>query len=179
MTHFARGLGAARIGDVPAARAEVERLTELEAMADRAEDYHWARQIEVQRRGVSAWIALAEDRADAALEEMTAAAELSAGMEKHPVSPGDLQPARELLGDMLMELGRPDDALRAYEASLTTWPNRYQTLLGAARAAAAAGMEAEARAHYEALTELVTDADPDRDGVLEARERAGSPAGTT
>jgi tetratricopeptide (TPR) repeat protein len=177
MTHFARGLGAAHIGDVAAARAELDRLAELEAEADQAEDYHWARQIEVQRRGVSAWIALVEDRPDAALEEMAAAAELAAGMEKHPVSPGDLQPARELLGDMLMELDRPDEALRAYEASLETWPNRYHTLLGAARAATAAGMEAEAQAHYEALADLVADAAPDRDGVAEARERAGSPAG--
>ncbi|TVP58568.1 MAG: hypothetical protein EA351_03390 [Gemmatimonadales bacterium] len=175
MTHFARGLGAARTGDVETARAATERLAELEAASEAAEDYYWAQQIEVQRLSLAAWIDLAEGDADGAVQTMTAAAETAGEMEKHPITPGDLQPAYELLGDMLMEVDRPEEAFDAYQTSLEVWPERYHTLLGAARAATAAGMEEEAREFYNQLAMLTADADPEeREGIREARERVGS-----
>ncbi len=169
MSHFARGLGAVRSGAPDEARASLERLEALETAATEADDSYWARQIRVQKESLAAWIAFAEGRADEAVRLMTAAAELSGRMEKHPVTPGDLQPAYELLGDLLLELDRPGEALAAYERSLDTWPRRYHSLLGAARAAERAGQTADAARYYRELAELAEDASEDREGVAEAR----------
>lgn len=165
MTHFARGLGAARTGDVDAAAAAEERLGELEAAARSDDDAYWADRIAVQRGGVTAWRLLAEGRTDPAVEEMRRAAALAAEMEKSPITPGALQPAHELLGDLLLEADRPDAALRAYTRSLDTWPRRYHSLLGAARAAEHAGRDDAAERYQSALAELAADAHPDRTGV--------------
>ncbi|MFW5947153.1 MAG: hypothetical protein ACOCUW_01565 [Gemmatimonadota bacterium] len=170
MTWFARGLGAARTGDLDAAAAAEERLAELEAAARSADDEYWADRIQVQRGSVMAWRALAEGRTDRAVEEMERAAEIAAGQEKSPVTPGNLQPAHELLGDLLLEAERPAEALAAYERTLDTWPRRYHSLLGAARAAEEADGEG-AESYYRALAELAVDADPGRQGAREAREQ--------
>ncbi len=167
---FARGLGSARSGDAEGARSALERLEELEAAATERDDTYWARQIGVQRQGVSAWLAMAEGRTEDAVREMTAAAEAAQQTEKHPVTPGALQPAHELLGDLLLELDRPGEALAAYERSLETWPRRYWSLLGAARAAERHGDAANAGRHYRELAELAEDAAEDREGVTEARK---------
>ena len=137
---YARGLGAARTGDTAEAGQAYERLEELEAASLEAwgNDY-WPRQIQVKRGGISAWVALAEGRVDEAVGEMRRTAALADDLEKSPVTPGDLQPAHELLGDLLMEVDQPADALEACEVSLAKWPGRYHTLLGAARAAEATG----------------------------------------
>jgi tetratricopeptide (TPR) repeat protein len=81
-------------------------------------------------------------------------------MEKHPITPGDLQPAQELLGDLLMVAGQPEEALEAYEESLAVWPQRYHSLLGAARAAEEAGLEEVAADYFHELVELTAEADP-------------------
>lgn len=159
LTQFARGLGAARSGNPEGAAAARARLEELERAARQADDGYWADQILVQRRSVEAWRTMAEGRADEALRLMREAADLASGMEKHPITPGDLQPAHELLGDLLGEMGRHGEALAAYERSLETWPRRYHSLLGAARAAEAAGREDAARRYRRMLRELPGDAD--------------------
>ncbi len=173
MTHVARGLGAARTGDASAARASAERLGELELRARDRQDAYWGDWIAVQRRSVAAWAAFAEGDVEGAVEEMRTAAELEEAMEKHPITPGDLQPAYELLGDLLLEAGRPGEALEAYQTSLETWPNRYHTLLGAARVADEIGDDEAASRYYGELAELAGDAAPEREGAAEARERAG------
>ncbi len=169
MVYFAHGLAAARLHDVEGAREASTRLQELETSAVQVRDEYWAQKIQVQRRSIDAWQALAEGRIDEAISEMRAAAELDGEMEKHPVTPGDLQPAYELLGDLLMEAEQPAEALTAYETSLETWPNRYHTLLGAARAARELDEHELSRAYYDDLLALATDAHPDRTGVEEAR----------
>ena len=175
MTWFARGMGSIHTGNLDSAREAGERLESLSAAARERGEEHWSRQVEVQRRSIAAWIALAEERADDAISEMRAAAELESTLEKHAITPGELQPAWELFGDLLAELGRHEEALEAYEASLEVWPMRYRSLLGAARAADALGEDSVALAHWEALAELASEAHPDRDGAREARERvAGS-----
>jgi tetratricopeptide (TPR) repeat protein len=174
ITWFARGLGSARSGDVDGAREAREQLSEIEAALREAGDRYWAQRAEIQRRSVAAWEALAAGDRESAESEMRAAAELEGSMEKHPITPGELQPAYELLGDLLLEVGRPAEALEAYEESLEMWPRRYHTLLGAARAADAQGEEAVARGYYEELLDLAAGANPDREGLVEARERVGS-----
>jgi tetratricopeptide (TPR) repeat protein len=164
MTYFARGLGSARTADAEGARAAVDRLAELKANAEGGGDTYWANQIEVQRLSVAAWIAHAEGQGAEAVRHMRAAAELAATMEKDPTTPGDLQPPYELLGDLLLELGRPDEALAAYETSLETWPARFNSVLGAAQAAEAAGDATRASSYYRAVGELAP-AGADRPGL--------------
>ena len=175
MTHFARGLGAARTGDLEGARASLDRLEELEEASREAwGDDYWAGQIQVKQDAIAAWMAKAEDRTQEAVRLMSQAAERHDEMEKHGVTPGDLQPAQELLGDLLMELDRPAEALEAYERSLETWVGRYHTVLGAARAAAELGHDEEARDYYAELVELTEETDSDREGVAEALDRIAS-----
>lgn len=175
LTHFARGLGAARSEDPDGAAASLARLEELERAAREADDVYWADQIRVQRRSVAAWRSMAEGRTDRALAEMREAAELAARMEKHPVTPGALQPAHELLGDLLLETGRHAEALEAYERSLETWPRRHHSLDGAARAAEAAGQDEAARSYRRELRELSAEGESARESAAtEARGAEGA-----
>ena len=134
-----RGLGAARTGDLESAEAAVGKLSRLTEKAREAGEDYFAQQIEISRLGVEGALAQANGDAERAVQLMRRAAELEASTEKHPVTPGSVQPAGELYGDLLLSLGRNSEALEAYETSLKTWPRRFNSLLGAARAAAAAG----------------------------------------
>jgi tetratricopeptide (TPR) repeat protein len=164
MTYYARGLGSARTGDIAGATAALERLVELNGRAEQAGDPYWANQIEVQRLSVAAWIAHAEGDGSGAERHMRAAAELAATMEKDPTTPGDLQPPYELLGDLLLALERPEEALAAYDTSLETWPARFNSLAGAAGAAEKAGDMDRAASYHQALRELAPDG-VDRPGL--------------
>ena len=157
VTQFARGLGSARSGDVEGARRALERLIDLERRASEANETYFARQIEINRLTVEAWLAHAEGRDADALRLMRSASEIEGSTEKHPVTPGALRPAPELLGDLLQELGRPEEAIGAYEESLQIWPGRYNSLLGAARAADAAGDHDAASGYRKALQDLTLD----------------------
>lgn len=154
ITHFARAVGAARSGDAVTARQAVERLEALHKAAIDAKIAYWPDQIEIQRRAAAGWLARAEGRNDDGLRLMKEAVELEAATDKHPVTPGVVVPARELLADLLMDLGRPAEALAEYEASLAIAPNRLYPLSGAVRAADAAGQREKARTHYATLEKL-------------------------
>ncbi len=131
LTWFARGIGAARAGDVESARAALARLDTLhETLTATKQGYDWASQVDVQRRAVGAWIARAEKRDDDAVAQLRAAADLEDALDKHPVTPGALLPAREQLGDLLMDLGRREEAAEAYQAVLKLAPGRRNSLLG-------------------------------------------------
>jgi hypothetical protein len=133
LTHFAVALGAARTGDLPRAQRAVARLAELRAAAAAASPY-WAKQIEIQRLAAEAWLEFAAGRKDEALTAMQQAAELEATTDKHPITPGELLPASELLGDMLLQLKRPKEALAAYQEALARSPGRRNALRGVERA---------------------------------------------
>ena len=100
---------------------------------------YWAEQVEIQAQVATAWALYAEGKLEEALAAMRAAADHEDQTEKHAVVPGPILPARELLGDMLMELGRPAEALPQYEASIAKEPNRFRGLYGAGLAAERAG----------------------------------------
>jgi len=157
--HFARAVGAARSGDAARARPAVERLEALRQSAIDAKIAYWPDQIEIQRRSAAGWLARAEGRTDDALRLLKEAVELEAATEKHPVTPGAVVPARELYADLLMELGRPAEALADYEASLAVAPNRSYALSGAVRAADAAGQAGKARALYATLEKVTARSD--------------------
>ncbi|HVR28307.1 MAG TPA: hypothetical protein VMS86_02140 [Thermoanaerobaculia bacterium] len=147
-THFARAIGAARTGDAETARSAVEALAAIQrklAAAPPGGPYDWAGQVESMRLAAAGWLAQAEGRPDRAIDLLREAAELQERVGKHPVTPGELLPARELLADLLAELDRPAEAVAEYEATLATQPNRRRSLEGAAAAAERAGESARAR----------------------------------
>ena len=132
---FARALGAARSGDAAGARQEIERLHTLHKALTERKLAYWAEQTEIQAKVATAWALRAEGKNEEALAAMRAAADHEDQTEKHAVTPGPIMPARELLGDLLLELGRPADALPQYEASIAKEPNRFRGLYGAGLAA--------------------------------------------
>lgn len=169
ITHFARGIGAARSGDVRAAEREVAALAAVRQTLEARNDTYWAQLVEAQRLAVAAWVAHAGGRSEEARRLAAEAAELEDALEKHPVTPGPLLPARELEGDLLLELKQPAAALRSYERALEREPNRARVLYGAALAAERAGDRAAARRHYAAFLELMKEADGDRPEPRAAR----------
>jgi hypothetical protein len=175
VTYFARGLGAARSGNAAAAMKDVAKLTELRDALEKAKDAYWSEQVEIQRRVTLAWIAFAEGRKDEALVMMREAADHEDATEKSAVTPGPLKPARELLGEMLLEAGRPADALAEFELTVTKEPNRFRGVYGAARAAMLAGDSAKAKTYYAKLLDICERADqPGRPELEEARKAEGS-----
>ena len=134
--HFTRGMGDARLGRMDSAKVEVAALDGSYRRLQSEKDEYKANQVLIQLKTVEAWIALKEGRTREAVREMGEAAEMEDHTEKHPVTPCEVLPARELLGDLLLEAGRPAEALEAYEADLKGHPNRRNGLLGVRRAAA-------------------------------------------
>ena len=168
-------LGAARTGDATRARAEVDTLAQIEAqLADLGgAQAQWSTQVKIQRLAASAWAARAVGESARAMQLAKEAADLEDVTEKHPVTPGPILPARELEGDLLLDLGHPREALAAYEASLVRQPNRGRSLLGAARAAQAAGDRAVARDWYRKLSRLMAPGDGTWPELREARRALG------
>jgi tetratricopeptide (TPR) repeat protein len=156
MTHFARALGAARSGDPAAARQDIERIVALRDELKAAKNEYWANEVEVMRLASLAWVSLAQTSADEALGLMRQAADIEDRSEKNIVTPGRLLPARELLGDMLLALRRPAEALKEYEASQLREPKRYRGLYGAGQAAAQSGNRDKARQYFSTLIELAS-----------------------
>jgi len=169
LSWFAKGLGAARSGDTAAAQAAVARLVALRDEARDKKDAYWSDQIDIQSRIVTAWAQLASGQRDDALETMSEAADAEDKTEKHPVTPGQLTPARELYGAMLLRAGKPAEALTAFEATMRKEPNRLNATLGAANAAEAAGDTGKARQYYQAATALASDASANRPDIERAR----------
>lgn len=168
--HFARAVGAARKGDAGAARSEVAKLAAIEqALVVPPGTYDWRTKVSIERQIAEAWLALAEGRGEEAARRMRAAADLDDSSEKHPVTPGAILPAREQLGELLLELGRPAEALAEFEQSLTRSPRRLAGLYGAARSARLAGKHDKATLHYAGLADLTRDGDGARAEVKEAR----------
>jgi tetratricopeptide (TPR) repeat protein len=154
VTRFARAIGAARSAQPALAGLEIARLDTLRDSLKRTGDTYWATVVEAQRLAAAAWTARAGGNDSGAVRLARAAAELEETVEKHPVTPGPLLPARELEGDLLLELGRPADALRSYEKTLEREPNRARALAGASRAAELAQNDAAARKYAAALAKL-------------------------
>lgn len=168
--NFARAIGAARSGDAASARREVEKLTTLrQELTEIRGGYDWAKQVDIAGQVAAGWLAHAEGRREESLRLMRAAAELDDATEKHPVTPGALLPAREQLGELLLELKEPAAALREFEASLLNTPARFNGLHGAARAAARAGDVKRAEGFYKQLVALCSHADAERPELAEAK----------
>lgn len=166
---FARALGAARSGDAAAAKKDQERLQFLRDALVTVKQGYWAEQTEIQSRVVAAWVARAEGKNEEAIQLMRAAVDREDATDKHPVSPGPIVPARELLGEMLLEAHEPLQALQEFEHSLRVEPNRFNGLSGAARAAQLAGNAEKARSYYAKLVSLSEHGDGTRPELIEAQ----------
>jgi tetratricopeptide (TPR) repeat protein len=160
LTHFARALGAARSGDGASAQKDAERIAALGEELKAAKNAYWGNEVEVMRLAAAAWTELAQGKGDEALQGMRQAADLEDKSEKHIVTPARLLPARELLGDMLMELKRPAEALKEYEASQKREPKRLRGLYGAGLAASQAGERAKAKQYFGRLVAMAGKGDP-------------------
>ncbi len=159
---WANGLAATKVGNLNDARENVDALRDLhQKTLDNGEDY-WALLVDVQRKTVEAWILHEEGMHDDALALMREAADQEDSVDKNPVTPSEVLPARELLGDMLMLHEMPEEALSAYEAALEISPNRFHSLYGAGSAANMAGNEETATKYFTMLSEFVTTEESDR-----------------
>jgi hypothetical protein len=150
-TYFAQALGAARLGSLEAAREGLQRMTSLRDRLLEDHDKYSSEQVDIQRESVSAWIAFAEGKRDDALRQMRAAADHDDSVDKLPVTPGPLVPARELLAEMLLETNQPAAALESFETSLRLAPQRFNALYGAAHAANLSGDRQKASTYYSKL----------------------------
>ena len=161
-------MGDARTGDGAGAKTEIDKLAATRDALLEAKNKYWSDQVEAQRRAAAAMLAQAEGRHDEAVRELRAAADLEDAMNKHPVTPGSIVPLRELLGDLLLELGQPGAALAEYKRSLASAPNRFRSVYGAAKAADAAGDHTEAMLYFRQLAELGSKADTARPELADA-----------
>jgi tetratricopeptide (TPR) repeat protein len=168
MVSFTRALGAAHTGDVAGAETEIAKLQSLKEKLDQAKDDYWAKQVEVQRLAASGILAHAKGSDKKAVELVRAAADLDTTMDKHPATPAEVLPARELLADLLLELNDPAAALKEYEQSVSTERNRFRSILGIARAAKLTGDTPKARDAYGKLV-ILASADTDRPELAEAK----------
>jgi hypothetical protein len=158
---FAKGLGAARSKDLAGAEAALAQLRiQRDALKSMKLGY-WENQVAIQIAIVEAWAKFASGKTDEGLAAMRAAVAAEDRTEKHPVTPGPIIPARELLGDMLMLAGKHKEAIMAYEHSMQLEPNRFRGFAGAARAAELAGDKLKAKTYYKRLLDLASSGDGD------------------
>ena len=167
--YFARALGASHTGKLEAAQKDLVQLTSLRDTLTQNNETYWADQVDIQREITVAWLSFAEDRREEALQQMRSAAEHEDKTDKNNVTPGVILPARELLGEMLLELKQPAQAMTEFEATLRTAPNRFNALAGAARAAKLSGDQEKAKTYYAKLLAICQHADGDRPELQDAR----------
>ena len=171
MTWFARGYGAARLGQAEAASESAAALQQIKERLSKTDEQYWELQVEIQQVAVAAWAAFAAGRKEEALRKMSLAAELEDGTEKSAVTPGPLAPARELLGEMFLQVNEPEHALEQFEATLKKEPGRFHALYGAARAAQLNGNRDASQKYYLELLTVCTRSDkPGRTELLEAQK---------
>jgi tetratricopeptide (TPR) repeat protein len=152
------------------ARQNVESLAAIrQALVEVRGDYDWAKQVEIELKVASAWLAYAEGKHDESLRLMRAAADLDDATEKHPVTPGAILPAREQLGELLLEVKQPAAALQEFETSLLSAPNRFNGIYGVARAGRLSSDQKKAKTYYAKLVELSRHADSTRPEIDEAK----------
>ena len=167
--HYAKAIGAARAGDPAAARREADELALIRKGLPQTRDYDWSGSIATQCETVAALIRWAEGSKDEGIQMLRAAADYEDSVDKHPVTPGPLLPAREMLADILLDAGSAPEALREYEAVLKTSPRRFNATAGAGKAAERSGDRSKARAYAIQLLGLAAKAEGSRPELEWAR----------
>jgi hypothetical protein len=170
ITHFARLLGAVHLKKLSLASVELKELNRMHDTLLNRKDSYQANQVAIQIKAGEAWIKMSEGKAGDAVQLMELAAEMEDKTEKHPVTPCEVIPARELLGDMYLELNRPAESLVAYRADLETHPKRFNGLYGAAVAAQKSGDKNSARNYFQQLVTIADNGKPVRKELREIEQ---------
>jgi hypothetical protein len=171
ITWFARGLAAARLGQATKANESAAALQQIRVRLLKSDETYWALQAQIQELAVRAWAALADGKNDDALHQINTAAELEDATEKSAVTPGPLAPARELLGEMLLQTNQPAQALEQFEAALKNEPGRFRALYGAAHAAQLSGNREVSQRYFRELLKVCVHSDkPARPELVEAEQ---------
>jgi tetratricopeptide (TPR) repeat protein len=163
--HFARLMGSVHTGEMDSARAELGKLKFLHDVVAEQKDIYKANQIGIQIKAAKAWMFFKEGKNSEALDLMNAAADMEDATQKSPVTPGEVIPARELLADMLLEMGDAKKALEAYQEDLKRHPNRFNGLYGAGSAAEKSGDAGKAGFYYQQLSAISAAGSPRRELV--------------
>jgi hypothetical protein len=169
LVHYAKAIGAARAGDLVAARRSAGEIAAIRQAMPATRDYDWSGSIGAQWEAATALIAVAEGKTDEGLRQLGVAADHEDAVDKHPVTPGALLPVREMLADLLLEKGAAAEALGQYEAVLKIAPRRFNATAGAAKAADRAGDKTKARAYAMQLREIAGHAEATRPELEWAR----------
>lgn len=169
ITHFARALAISHLGQPDDATSDIEALRSLHASVE-PDNAYWAKQIEIQEKSALAWQTYSRGEVESALEQMEQAATLEASTDKNGITPGEVLPAAELFGEMLLDAGRYKEALAAYRSALQRAPRRLNSLYGAGKAAIGADDEAAARGYFEEFLSISSGAGKSRRRIDEIRE---------
>ena len=167
---FGRGLGAARDGQWELAEAAVTEMGLLRNVLEETKQGYWVKQLDIQMKSILAWNAYVQGDNQNGLQLMREAADLENSTFKHPMTPGELLPANELLGDMLLDAGAADAALAAYRHSMDRSPARFNSLFGAAMAADSLGDATTASDYFGTIVAMTEGADVDWPRLKMARE---------
>jgi tetratricopeptide (TPR) repeat protein len=174
LIEYAHALGRAHTGDLDGARKAIDRMRQLrDATTDAKFDY-FKKQLDLQMQAASAWVAYGEGKKEDALALLRRLADAEDILGKHPVSPGALVPAREQLGDLLLELERPKEAQGEFEAALKIYPGRFRGLYGAATASEKVGEKEKAGRYLAKLIEQTAKADGSRTELAQLREQSAA-----
>ena len=168
--HFTRLLGAAHLGNIKDANIELAKLNLLHDTLEKQKDAYKSLQVAIQIKTGEAWIQFANGKTTEALNLMKLAVDMEDGTEKHPVTPGEVLPARELLGDMLLQVKQYENALLAYEAVLQKCPNRFNSLYGAGLAAEKSGQKQKAVFYFKQLLTITDAVNSDRPELVDTRK---------
>ena len=167
--HFTRLMGAVHTNKLAAAKNELKHLDSMRQLLIAEKDMYKANQVLIQQKTGEAWILFKEGKTNEALLQMTTAVELEDKTEKSPVTPGEIIPAKESMGDMLLLMNKPKEALAAYEANLKTHPNRFNALYGAGLASELSGEAGKANFYYKQLLTVANSPNAGRPELEKAR----------
>ena len=171
LIYYAKGIGAGRSGNIAIAQQSYQKLEELQkTFKDSESNKYWINQIEIQKKVVKAWELFAQNEMEKSLMMMISAADLEDASEKNPVTPGQLLPAREMLGDLLLEMNKPKEALKQYELTLEINPNRLNALYGAGKSAELIGDKEKAVFYFTALLKNNKSNEPNNERIAHAVE---------
>lgn len=152
--HFTRLLGASHLNNINLAKSELTKLKQLHDTLEKQKDSYKSNQVNIQIKTGEAWILFKTGKTQQAFNEMKLAADMEDSTGKHPVTPGEVLPARELLGDMFFENGNYKEAMKCYETVLTKCPNRFNSLYGAGKCAGKLGDTQNTMVYYKKLLSL-------------------------
>ena len=160
--HFTRSMGSIHLNEIDSAKSELEKLKQLRDKLEKQKDLYKTKEVTIQIKTCEAWLQFKEGKKIEALNTMKLASDMEDSTEKHPVTPGEVIPARELYGDMLLQMNQPEKALEAYEMVLKKSPNRFNSLYGAGLAAEKSRKNEKAVDYYQHLATITDQVNSNR-----------------